>query len=175
MAKASEELHKLDGKEGKLLELVKEFLDLKGAKYTVAKAEPGIPAVYMKGVEPFVEEGSIVIEKDRKKIIIEELTKVCGISGRFHDRDGVDIDVTVDRAKRIVFKTFKGSKDLSIYTDMNAKEPTFGLSLGSGMIKTKIKDILNKAEMHESDETYEINCDCHGVEGLKCKGKTWEY
>ncbi len=85
--KASEEVRKLDGKEGSLTDLARQYLDTKKVNYSILKAEPGDNVARPKGVEPFVEPGSVMIEKNGKKVIIEELTKVCGASGRYHDTD----------------------------------------------------------------------------------------
>lgn len=113
--KASEEVSKLEGKEGSLTDLVKQFLDAKKVNYSVFKADPGSNVARIKGVEPFIEPGSIMIEKNGKKVIIEELTKVCGMSGRYHDTDDkVRTHAILDRAQRIVFSTYQDKKDLHI-------------------------------------------------------------
>lgn len=173
--KASESLLKLQDREGNLTDLIKDYLDLKKVDYKIVKAEPGERVARIKGVEPFVEPGSIMIEKDGKKVIIEELTKVCGISGRFHERNGVNVDSVLDRPKRVLFTTYKDKKDLFIHTDLQAREPMFGISLGGGNITTKINDILKEpSKIPESDEVYEIRCECD-LGKLKCKGRAWHW
>lgn len=174
MAKVSEEIKALHGKEGKLTDLVRQYLDVKKANYKIVKAEPGERAARIKGVDPFVEQGSIMIEKDEKKVIIEELTKICGMSGRFHQRGDINIDSILDKARRVLFRTFKDSKDLYIHMDLEAKEPTYGGYLGGGNISIRIKDILKEpSKIPEYDEAYEINCECVELGKLKCKGKAW--
>lgn len=174
MAEVSEEIRTLHDKEGKLTDLVRQYLDVKKANYTIVKAEPGERVAYIKGVDPFVEAGSIMIEKDGNKVIIEELTKICGMAGRFHQRNSVNIDSILDRARRVLFKTYKDKKDLYILMDLEAKEPTFGLYLGGGNISIRIKDILKEpSKIPEYDETYEINCECVELGKLKCKGRAW--
>lgn len=75
--KASEEVRKLDGKEGTLTELARQYLDTKKVSYSVIKAEPGDTVARPIDIDPGVESGSIMIEKNGKHFIIEELTKVC--------------------------------------------------------------------------------------------------
>ena len=173
--KVSEEIRKLDGKEGKLTELAKQYLDTKKANYIIAKAEPGNTVARPKGVETFVEPGSIMIEKNGKKVIIEELTKVCGMSGRFHDTDEkIRTHAILDRPSRVLFKTYKDEKRLHIHTDVEIKEPTFGLYLGGGHITVDIEDALREpSKIPDYDETYEIRCECD--RGLKCKGHAWQW
>ncbi len=173
--RASEEISKLNGKEGSLTDLAREYLDAKKANYSILKAEPGDRVARPKNVEPFVEPGSIMIEKDGKKVIIEELTKVCGVSGRYHDTDEkVRTHAILDRATRILFKTYKDKKDLYIYTEAEIKEPVLGLYLGGGKITVDMKDVLKEpSKIPEHDETYEINCKCDN--GLKCKGNAWKW
>lgn len=175
--KPSEEVRKLDGKEGKLTELIKQYLDIKKANYTIAKAEPGETVARPKGVETFVEPGSIMIEKNGKKVIIEELTKVCGISGRFHDTDEkVGVHTILDKVPRVLFKTYKDKKSLYIHTDIEIKEPTFGLYLGGGRLTVRIDDALREpSKIPDHDETYEIRCECEPYKGLKCKGHVWQW
>lgn len=175
--KASEEVIKLDGKEGKLTELVKQYLDTKKANYIIAKAEPGDTAARPKGVEPAVEPGSIMIEKNGKKVIIEELTKVCGASGRFHDTDKkIRTHAILDRVPRVLFKTYKDKKNLHIHTDIEIKDPTFGLYLGGGRLTINIEDaLIEPSKIPDYDETYEIRCECEPYKGLKCKGHAWQF
>jgi hypothetical protein len=105
--KVSEEVRKLDGKEGSLTDITRQYLDAKKVNYSILKAEPGDNVARPKDVDPFVEPGSIMIEKNGKKVIIEELTKICGASGRFHDTDEkVRAHVVIDRTQKIVFKTY---------------------------------------------------------------------
>ncbi len=172
--KVSEEVAKLNGREGKLTDLVKAYLDTKKVNYTIAKAEPGDNVARLKGVEPFVEPGSVIIEKNGKKVIIEELTKVCGVSGRFHDTDDkVQAHTIIDRAPRVLFKTRKNEKELHVYTEAEIKDE-FGLYLGGGKITVDMKDALREpSKIPDYDETYEIRCKCEGFEGLKCKGSAW--
>lgn len=174
--KVSEEVRKLDGKEGKLTELVKQYLDIKKVNYTIAKAEHDDTVARPKGVEPFVEPGSIMIEKDGKKVIIEELSKVCGISGRYHDTDKkVRTHAIIDRAQKVLFKTKKDEKSLHIYTEAEIKEPTFGVYLGGGKITVDIEDALGEpSKIPDFDETYEVRCECKDY-ALKCKGHAWQW
>lgn len=174
--KVSEEVRKLDGKEGNLTDLVKQYLDAKKANYTVLKAEPNDTVARPKGVEPFVEPGSIMIEKDGKKVIIEELTKVCGVSGRYHDTDEkVRTHAIIDRAQRVFFKTSKDKKDLYIYSESEIKDPSFGIYLGGGKITVDMKDILKEpSKIPDYDETFEIRCKCEEYK-LKCKGNAWQW
>lgn len=176
MAKASEEVRKLDGKEGDLIGITRQYLDAKKVNYSVLKAEPGNNVVRLKGVEPFVEPGSIMIEKNGKKVIIEELTKVCGASGRFHDTDEkVRVHATLDRSQKIVFKTYKDEKKLHIYTDAEIKDPSFGFYLGGGRLTVDMEDILKEpSKIPDYDETFEINCECENGK-LKCKGHAWQW
>jgi len=176
MAKVSEEVRKLHEKEGSFTDLVKQYLDAKKANYTILKAEPGDTVVRPKGVEPFVEPGSIMIEKNEKKVILEELTKVCGVSGRYHDTDEkVRTHAILDRVPRILFKTRKDEKDLYIYTEAEIKEPTFGLYLGGGKITVDMKDVLKEpSKIPDYDETFEIRCKCEEYK-LKCKGHAWQW
>lgn len=173
--KASEEVSKLEGKEGSLTDLVKQFLDAKKVNYSVIKADPGSNVARIKGVEPFVESGSIMIEKNGKKVIIEELTKVCGMSGRYHDTDDkVRTHAILDRAQRIVFSTYQDKKDLHIHTEAKIKEPLLGLYMGGGEITVDMKDILKEpSKIPDVNETFEINCEC--ADGLKCKGHVWQW
>lgn len=174
--KVSEEIRKLNGKEGSLTDLARQYLDSKKANYSILKAEPGDTVARPKGASPFVEPGSINIEKNGKKVIIEELTKVCGASGRYHDTDEkVKAHAILDRIPRIVFKTYKDKKSLYIHTDVEIKEPIFGLYLGGGRITVDMEDILKEpSKIPDYDETFEINCKCE--EGkLKCKSHAWQW
>lgn len=172
----SEEVRKLNGKEGNLTDLARQYLDAKKANYSVLEAEPGDTVARPKGVEPFVEPGSIMIEKNGKKVIIEELTKVCGVSGRYHDTDEkVRAHAILDRAPRVLFRTHKDKKDLYIYTEAEIKEPAFGLYLGGGKITVDMKDILKEPSViPDHDETFEINCKCENGK-LKCNGRAWQW
>lgn len=174
--KASEEVRKLDGKEGSLTDIARQYLDTKKANYSVLKAEPGSNVARPKDVDPFVEPGSIMIEKNGKKVIIEELTKVCGASGRFHDTgEKVRAHAVLDRAKRIVFRTYKDKKDLHIYTEAEIKDPSFGIYLGGGKITVDMEDVLKEpSKIPDHDEVFEINCECERY-GLKCKGHAWQW
>lgn len=174
--KVSEEVRKLDGKEGSLIDLARQYLDVKRVNYSILKAEPGYNAARPEGVDPLVEPGSIMIEKNGKKVIIEELTKVCGASGRYHDTDEkVKVHAILDRVPRILFKTHKDKKDLHIYTEAEIKEPTFGLYLGGGKITVDMEDILKEpSKMPDYDETFEINCKCE-EHRLRCKGHAWQW
>jgi len=175
--KVSEEVRKLDGKEGSLIDIARQYLDAKKVNYSILKAEPGeIKTARPKGVEPFVEPGSIMIEKNGKKFIIEELTKVCGASGRFHDVDEkVKAHAILDRSQRMVFKTYNDKKSLHIHTDMEVKEPTFGSYLGGGHITVDMEDILkDPSKIPDYDETFEINCKCE-EHRLRCKGHAWQW
>ena len=176
MAKASEEVRKLDGKEGSLIDLSRQYLDIKKVNYSILKAEPGDNAARPKGVEPFVEPGSIMIEKNGKKVIIEELTKVCGASGRYHDADGkVRTHVILDRVPRILFKTYKDEKTLHINTRSEIRDPTFGIYLGGGNLTVHMEDILREpSKTPDYDETFEVRCECENGK-LKCKGHAWEW
>jgi hypothetical protein len=174
--RVSEEVRKLDGKEGKFIDLARQYLDAKKANYSILKAEAGDNVVRIKGVEPFVESGSISIEKNGKKVILEELTKVCGVSGRYHDTDEkVRTHAVLDRAPRVLFKTHKDKKNLYIYTEAEIKEPTFGLYLGGGKITVDMQDTLKEpSKIPDYDETFEINCKCdEGI--LRCKGHAWQW
>ena len=176
MTKPSLEVKALSGKEGSLTDILKAYLDVKKANYSIAKSEPGENVARIKGVYPFVEPGSIIIEKNGKKFIAEQLTKVCGASGRFHERNGVNVDSILNKSSKFVLKTEKDSKDLRIYAESEIKDPTFGMYMGGGTISIDIKDALREpSNMPDSySETYEINCECdHGK--LKCKGKAWEF
>lgn len=171
----SKEIRALDGKEGKLTDLAKQYLDAKKANYSVIIAEPGDRAAYPKGVEPFVEPGSIMIEKNGKKVIIEELTKVCGASERFHESNGVRAHAILDRIPRVIFTTYKDKKSLHVHTDVEIKEPTFGLYLGGGRITVGIEDALREpSKIPDYNETYEIRCKCENGE-LKCKGHAQQW
>jgi hypothetical protein len=174
--KVSEEIRKLNDKEGSLTDLARQYLDAKKANYTVVKADPGEKVARIKGVDPFVEPGSIMIEKNGKKVIIEELTKVCGVSGRYHDTDeNVKTHAILDRAPRILFKTRKDKKDLYIYTEAEIKEPIYGLYLGGGKITVDMKDVLKEpSKIPDYDETFEIRCKCEDYR-LKCKGHAWQW
>jgi len=176
MAKASEEIRKLKGKEGSITDLARQYLEAKKANFSIVKADPGENVARIKGVEPFVEPGSIMIEKDGKKIIIEELTKVCGVSGRYHDTDQkANIHATVDRAQRVLFKTYKDKKDLYIFTESEIKDPSFGFYLGGANIRATIKDALKEpSNIPDYDETFEIDCKCEDYK-LKCKANVWEF
>lgn len=173
--KVSEEVKKLDGKEGSLTELVRQYLDAKKVNYSILKAEPGANVARPEDVEPFVEPESIMIEKNGKKVIIEELTKICGASGRFHDTDEkVRAHAILDRIPRIVFKTYKDKKSLHIHTEAEIKDPAFGLYLGGGHITVDMEDILKEpSKIPDHNETFEINCKCEGK--LKCKGNAWQW
>lgn len=174
--KVSEEVRKLDGKEGSLTDLARQYLDAKKANYSVLEADPGDTVARPKGIDPFVEPGSVMIEKNGKKVIIEELTKVCGASGRYHDTDKkVRTHVIIDRVPRVLFKTRKDEKDLYIHTGAEIKEPTFGLYLGGGKITVNMEDILKEpSKIPDYDETFEINCKCEEYK-LKCKGNAWQW
>lgn len=174
--KVSEEVRKLDGKEGNLIDLAKQYLDAKRVNYSILKAETGDNVARPKGVEPFVEPGSIMIEKNGKKVIIEELTKVCGASGRFHDAgEKVGAHAILDRIPRIVFKTYKDKKSLHIHTDAEIKDPSLGIYLGGGRLTVDMEDILKEpSKIPDHNETFEINCKCETGK-LRCKGHAWEY
>jgi hypothetical protein len=174
--KVSEEVRKLDGKEGNVTDIIKQYLDVKKVNYSVLKAEPGDNVARPKDIYPFVEPGSIMIEKNGKKVIIEELTRICGVSGRFHSSDEkVNANAILNRSQRIVFKTYKDKKNLHIHTNADIKDPSFGFYLGGGNITVDMEDILKEpSKMPDHDETFEINCNCEeGI--LKCKGRTWEW
>lgn len=174
--KVSEEVRRLDGKEGTLTELAKQYLDIKKVNYTVLQAKPGDTAVRLKSIDPAIEPGSIMIEKNGKSFIIEELTKVCGASGRYHDVDkNVKTAAILDRVPRVLFKTYKDKKDLYIHTDIEIKEPTFGIYLGGGKITVGMENIIKEpSKMPDDTETFEINCQCDNGK-LKCKGNAWQW
>ena len=176
MTKVSEEIRKLDGKEGGLIDLTRRYLDAKKVNYSILKAEPGDTVARPKGVEPFVEPDSIMIEKNGKKVIIEELTKVCGMSGRYHDTDEkVRTHVILDKPPRILFKTYKDKKNLYIHTDVEIKDPSFGFYLGGGRLTVDMEDILKEpSKIPEYNETFEIHCGCESGK-LKCKGNAWQW
>ncbi len=77
--KISEKVRKLDGKEGTLTELAKQFLDAQEANYTIVGKDERVAG--------YVEPGSIIFKNKGKDFVLEELTKVCGASGRYHDSD----------------------------------------------------------------------------------------
>ncbi len=176
MASASEEVRKLKGKEGSATELIRQYLEAKKANFSIVKVDPGENVSRVKRVDPFIEPGSIMIEKNGKMVIIEELTKVCGVSGRYHDTDEkTNVNAILDRSKRVFFKTYKDKKDLYIMTETKIKEPTFGLYLGGGEINVNMKDVLKEpSKIPDYDETFEINCDCESGK-LKCKANVWEF
>ena len=117
-----------------------------------------------------------MIEKNGKKVIIEELTKVCGVSGRYHDTsENVKTHAILDRVPKLLFTTYKDKKSLHIYTEAEIKEPTFGLYLGGGKITVDMEDVLKEpSKIPDYDETYEINCKCEDYK-LKCKGRAWQW
>lgn len=174
--KASEEVRRLDEKEGTLAELAKQYLDAKKVNYSILKAEPGDTVARPKGIDPAVEPGSIMIEKNGKSFIIEELTKVCGSSGRYHDVDkNVKTAAILDRVPRILFKTYQDKKDLHILTDAEIRDPTFGTYLGGGRITIDMENVLNEpSKIPDFNETFEINCKCDSGK-LKCKGNVWQW
>jgi len=174
--KASEEVRRLDGKEGTLTELAKQYLDAKKVNYSILKAGPGDTVARPIDIDPGVEPGSIMIEKNGKHFIIEELTKVCGISGRYHDTDKkVKIGAILDRVPRILFKTYQDRKDLHILTDTEIKEPTFGTYLGGGRITVDMGEALKEpSKIPDFNETFEINCKCDSGK-LKCRGNVWQW
>lgn len=176
MAMASEEVRKLKGKEGSATELIRQYLEVKKANFSIVKPDPGEKVARIKRVDPFIEPGSIIIEKDGKKVIIEELTKVCGISGRYHDTDEkTNVNAIIDKSKRIFFKTYKDKKDMYIMTETKIREPTFDLYLGGAEINVSMKDVLKEpSNIPDYDETFELYCDCESGK-LKCKVNVWEF
>jgi hypothetical protein len=174
--KPSEEVRKLNGKEGDLIDLVKQYLDIKKANYSILEEGPNHSSPRPEGVEPAVEPGSIMIEKKGKKVIIEQLTKVCGLSGRYHDTDKkVRVHSIIDRSPSILFKTYKDEKTLHINTRTEIKEPTFGIYLGGANLTVHMEDILREpSKTPDYDETFEVRCQCENGK-LKCKGHTWEW
>lgn len=174
--KPSEEVRKLNGKDGDLIDLARQYLDIKKVNYSIIKAGPDHTVIRPEGVDTFVEPGSIMIEKDGKKVIIEELTKVCGLSGRYHDTDKkVRVNAILDRAPKILFRTYKDKKNLYIHTDAEIREPVFGTYLGGGRLSIDMEDILKEpSKIPDNDEAFEINCKCENGK-LKCKGHAWEW
>lgn len=175
MTKASEKVLGLSGIERNLIDLIKSYLDIKRVNYKIIEADPGENVARIKGLSTAIEPGSIMIDKDDRKFIIEKLTKVCGASVRLHERNGTTIDFELNKLGRILFKTYKDKKDLYIYAELEAREPTFGLYIGGGNISIRMKDILKEpSNIPEFDETFEIKCECE--EGkLKCKGSAWHW
>jgi hypothetical protein len=187
--KPSEEVRKLNGKVGNIIDLTRQYLDAKKVDYTIVKSgserksanqKQELPVKtaekYQLSSDPSVEPGSIIIEKNGKKVIIEQLTQVCGISGMYNDTDEkVNVSAIMDRPTRIIFSTDKGKKNLHVYTGAEQKEPIFGKYLGGGRLTVHMEDILKEpSNTSDQNEAFEINCKCDQGK-LSCKSSVWEW
>lgn len=169
--KISDKVIKLDGKEGTLTELAKQFLDAQEANYKIAGKD--------EKVAYYVEPGSIMFKNKKKTFILEELTKVCGVSGRNHDSDEkFATDNLLNRAQRVILATNENKKTLRIstYLDLKGWTDKGEQYAGSGEVTAWIENALRNPS---NGETYEINCECKNPPGnpyrheLKCKGRVW--
>jgi hypothetical protein len=172
--KVSKEVRKLDGKEGDFTDIARQYLDIKKANYSIIKEDKGkLPR--LEDTIFSAEPGSIVIGNNGKKVIIEPLRKVCGVSASYIDTDKkVKVRANLDRISRLIFSTYKDKKKLDIFTSVEIREPIHAAILGDGSISANMEDILKEAsKIPDIDETFEINCKCEN-EKLKCRGHVWE-
>jgi hypothetical protein len=173
--KVSKEVRKLDGKEGDITDIARQYLDIKKVNYSIIEEYKG-KSTLPKDKNSFFEPGSIIIGNDEKKVIIEPLHKVCGISTSYTDTDKkVRVRAALDRISRLMFVTYKDKKKLNIYTNVEIREPIYASVLGDASISVTMEDVLNKpSKIPDIDEMFEINCKCEN-EKLKCRGHAWEY
>lgn len=172
--KVSKEVRKLDGKEGDITEVTRKYLDAKKANYSIIKEDKG-KSTMPEDKTSFLEPGSIVIGNDGKKVIIEPLTRACGVSGTYIDTDKkVRVRAYLDRTSRLIFATYKDKKKLDIYTSIGIREPIHAALLGDASISVIMEDILKEpSNTPDTDETFEVNCKCENGK-LKCRGHAWE-
>lgn len=173
MTKISDTLEQLRGKKGSLSDVLIPYLDANGVKYDVAKSEFNERFKQLGGIDPDVEVGSVIIEQDGEKVIFEELTKVCGLSGRHHKKGNVKTDSILNKADRIVLETYRDKKNLKMHIGSEIKDPKYGGYLGGGDLIINMDNALHKkADIPERDETYEIKCKCDKGK-LECTGNPW--
>lgn len=171
--KVSKEIRKLDGKEGDITDIARQYLDVKKANYSIIK-ERSNKSTIPEDKTSFLEPGSIVIGNNEKKVIIEPL-RVCGISTSYTDTDKkVRVRAILERTSNLIFSTYKDKKKLDIYATVEIREPTYAAILGNASISANMEDILREpSKIPDVDETFEINCKCEN-EKLKCRGRVWE-
>ena len=169
--KISEKVRELDGKEGTLIELAKQFLDVQEANYKIAGKD--------ERVAYYVEPGSIMFRDKGKTFILEELTKVCGASGRYHDSDKkFKSNNLLNRVQKVILATSENEKVLRISTYLDLKGMTDKMKPYAGSGEVSI-DMGNALRNPSNGETYEINCECKNPPGnpyrddLKCNGRVW--
>lgn len=115
-----------------------------------------------------------MFRKHGKTAILEELTKTCGASGRFHDLDTkMTTHVLLNKVQKIILTTSENEKRLYVSTYLELRCQMDNLYKGGGETSVWIEDALREPS---NGETYEINCECKGGRfdnELKCKGQVW--
>lgn len=165
----------LDGMEGSLTELVKAYLDAKGADYKIATKDENSDVMKIRGIDPFIEPGSVMIGKSTdagsELMIVEELDKVCGVSGRFHKTHDTRVDSIIDRADYVTFTTYKNSRDLTMSTSLEARMS--GIYFGGGRTSIRMPGVLKDTEPADlRRESFQVKCECNGGR-LECKANVF--
>jgi hypothetical protein len=135
-------------KEGRLIELVDEYLD---------------PTIFDRSIVKSIDKTSINLIKDQKEFEIKEIEKECILRVEFSGKDGVDFESSiwkqVDRTEGITFNTIKGTKDLKTGSFIESEEGIISKKrVGSSRLGITIKDALK--EPAESSKMNVIKCRC---------------
>ena len=157
----------IEEKKGGFIELIGNFLNEEKVDHTTGKG-------------PMTKPSSIKIERGQKAVEIVE--KDCKISTNFYQANEIGvafgISKRVPRGERTIirFGKSKDSKDLTIYTGIEAIEGPLGLqtTVGNADLDITIKNALKTPSEHS--ESFVIGCGCEYPSGIKCKAtrKRWE-
>ena len=157
----------IEEKKGGFIELIGNFLNDEKVDHTTGK-------------EPMTKPNSIKIERNQKAVEIVE--KDCKISTNFYQANEIcttfGITKKVPHGERTIirFGKSKNSKDLTIYTDIEAHEGPLGLqtTVGNADLDITIKNAIKTPSEHS--ESFVISCGCEYPYGIKCKAirQRWE-
>lgn len=158
----------IEEKKGGFIELIGNFLNEEKVEYITGKG-------------PMTKPNSIKIERGQKAVEIAE--KDCKISTNFYQANeigtafGISKKVPHEEHTIIRFGKSKNSKDLTIYTGIEAHEGPLGLqvTVGNADLDITIKNALKTPSEHS--ESFVIGCGCEYPSGIKCMAtrKRWEH
>ena len=157
----------IEEKKGGFVELIGNFLNDEIVDHTTGKGVNTKP-------------NSIKIERDQKAVEIIE--KDCKISTNFYQGNEIGvafgISKKVPQGERTVirFGKSKNSKDLTIYTGIEAYEGPLGVrtKVGDADLDITIKNALKTPS--EYSESFIMDCGCDYPFGIKCRStkQRWE-
>lgn len=157
----------IEEKKGGFIELIGNFLNEEKVDHTTDKG-------------PMTKPNSIKIERGQKAVEIVE--KDCKVSTNFYQANdigavfGISKSVPLGERTIIRFGKSKNSKDLTIYTGIEAHEGPLGLqaTVGKADLDITIKNALKTPSEHS--ESFVIGCRCNYPFGIKCKAtrQRWE-